>query len=82
VDQRRGRLAVGGAGISGVADGGAVGCERDFAFVGEGMDLLYSDVLDAMTTPLKHQIVAPLKKNIAVTVVKITSTNKLLNMII
>ena len=77
-----GWLAAGGAGISGVADGGAVGCGRDFAFVGEGMDLLYFDVLDALTTPLKHQIVAPLKKNIAVTVVKITSTNKLLNMII
>ena len=77
-----GRLAVGGAGISGVADGGAVGCGRDFAFAGEGMELLYFDVLDALTTPLKHQIVAPLKKNIAVTVVKITSTNKLLNMII
>ncbi len=46
------------------------------------MELLYFDVLDAMTTPLKHQIVAPLKKNIDVTVVKITSTNKLLNMII
>ena len=46
------------------------------------MELLYFDVLDAMTTPLKHQTVAPLKKNIAVKVVKITSTNKLLNMII
>ena len=46
------------------------------------MELLYSDVLDAMTTPLKHQIVAPLKKNIAVTVVKIKSRNELLKMLI
>lgn len=46
-----GQLAAGGAEISGVADGGAVGCGRDFAFVGEGMDLLYFDVLDAWSRP-------------------------------
>lgn len=161
MDQRRGCLADGGDAGFQVWLTGGVGCGCDFAFAGEGMELLYSDVLDAwsqpgesegalrarlaqisreardeavqvlraqyarkaapleerlrrseasvaavrqqlkaldtecsaeitalaakldaMTTPLNHQIVAPLKKNIDVTVVKITSTNKLLKMLI